>query len=254
MNNSELAHDYHSILTSIEILEKRWNNIDSLEAVWPSVYDLLNAFGCKNVCFYSRSLVGAKFETKPVIYHLTIGAEVEVAQIFLTEDDNSRFTTKLKKNRLSQFLSVSDLSASPFEGLKDQRLFLCYEKSESPNYVARHYYPNSFTGYTVFNTKKKSFFSEKIFRNVLFSLLASIHEKIDEFYALQNQKFIRLSARENDVLNLLTHGKTNSEIAEHLSISSYTVSSYVKVLGLKLRSTNRSSTVFRALSLGLVRI
>lgn len=64
-------------------------------------------------------------------------------------------------------------------------------------------------------------------------------------------KFIRLTNRESEVLELITFGKTNPEIGNILGISTSTVSGYVKQIFLKLDVSDRVSAALRARSFNL---
>jgi DNA-binding NarL/FixJ family response regulator len=59
---------------------------------------------------------------------------------------------------------------------------------------------------------------------------------------------VRLSAREEEVLVLLTRGYSNKEIAEHLSLSIDTVSTYLKSVYKKMHVRSRAEAVARYLS------
>jgi len=59
---------------------------------------------------------------------------------------------------------------------------------------------------------------------------------------------INLTIREMEVLELIFMGKTNPEIATILSISKHTVNSYTKTLFLKFGTTDRVSTVIKAMT------
>jgi len=60
---------------------------------------------------------------------------------------------------------------------------------------------------------------------------------------------INLTLREMEVLDLLTLGKNNPEIAIILNISKHTVNSYVKNLFMKFGTTDRVSTAVKAYQL-----
>jgi DNA-binding NarL/FixJ family response regulator len=62
-----------------------------------------------------------------------------------------------------------------------------------------------------------------------------------------------LSARELEVLNLITRGFTFDEISRLLSVSSHTVSTYVKRIYAKLEVGSKTEAVYEARKLGLVR-
>jgi len=61
-----------------------------------------------------------------------------------------------------------------------------------------------------------------------------------------------ISVRERDVLQLIRDGKTNSEIAQILYLSPFTVKSHVKHIFKKLNTTSRSQAVAVALVHGLI--
>jgi LuxR family maltose regulon positive regulatory protein len=61
-----------------------------------------------------------------------------------------------------------------------------------------------------------------------------------------------LSARERDVLALISQGYSNKRIARNLEISPETVKSHVKHIFLKLDVSTRTEAVFRAISLELL--
>ena len=61
-----------------------------------------------------------------------------------------------------------------------------------------------------------------------------------------------LSARETEVLRLLTEGASDSVIAERLFISRYTASNHVHAILTKLGVANRAAAVALAVRRGLV--
>lgn len=65
---------------------------------------------------------------------------------------------------------------------------------------------------------------------------------------------LRLSPRETEVLDLLSHGASTKEIAAALVISSNTVKTHINKIFKKLGATNRAEAVAKAVSAGLVNI
>jgi len=63
-----------------------------------------------------------------------------------------------------------------------------------------------------------------------------------------------LSPRERNILERISQGRSNKEIARELSIAPETVKSHVKNIFIKLAVDRRAQAVSRAQSLGLVRI
>ncbi|MEV0676160.1 response regulator transcription factor [Actinosynnema sp. NPDC050436] len=64
----------------------------------------------------------------------------------------------------------------------------------------------------------------------------------------------RITRRETDVLRLLVGGRTNSEMARHLSLTESTVKFHVQNLLRKLRLPNRASAVAYAYETGLINV
>jgi len=62
-----------------------------------------------------------------------------------------------------------------------------------------------------------------------------------------------LTARERDVLAMMSQGCSNKRIARALDISPETVKSHIKHIFLKLEVGTRTEAVFRAMSLKLLR-
>lgn len=69
---------------------------------------------------------------------------------------------------------------------------------------------------------------------------------------MADQSRLRLSDREQNVLNLLHRGMTNKEMAKEIDISPETVKIYVKSICDKMGTRNRTELIVRALELGLI--
>jgi DNA-binding NarL/FixJ family response regulator len=71
-------------------------------------------------------------------------------------------------------------------------------------------------------------------------------------YSAEEELFEELSPREGEVLQLLSQGFPNKQIAMELGISEHTVKFHISAIYAKLGVTNRTEAVRRALRLGLV--
>ena len=69
-----------------------------------------------------------------------------------------------------------------------------------------------------------------------------------------NPADLHLTPREFEVLEHLKRGQTNSNIAQALGISEYTVKAHLKAVFAKLSAANRSEAITRALGLGILSI
>jgi ATP/maltotriose-dependent transcriptional regulator MalT len=74
----------------------------------------------------------------------------------------------------------------------------------------------------------------------------------DHSAQLSSRSSDRLTARERDVLALISQGRSNKHIARALEISPEIVKSHVKRIFLKLAVSTRTEAVFRAVSLELL--
>jgi DNA-binding NarL/FixJ family response regulator len=63
--------------------------------------------------------------------------------------------------------------------------------------------------------------------------------------------FDELTAREREILELIAQGQTNSEIANHLSLSPKTISNYISNVILKVHATDRAKLMLMAIEAGL---
>jgi len=69
--------------------------------------------------------------------------------------------------------------------------------------------------------------------------------------AAPKQAFPTLSERERELLHLLAQGRSNAEIAGHLSLSHKTVANYVSTILSKLQVVDRAEAILRARQAGL---
>ncbi|NMG22919.1 response regulator transcription factor [Brasilonema bromeliae] len=70
---------------------------------------------------------------------------------------------------------------------------------------------------------------------------------------IQKPHIFDLTAREQEVLELLTHGLSNAEMGQHLHLSPRTVEKYVSSLLRKTETSNRAELVRFAITHGLVK-
>ena len=86
------------------------------------------------------------------------------------------------------------------------------------------------------------------------SLLSRRQELADEVSASQLQGRVSdaITARERDILVMISQGLSNKLVARHLKISPETVKSHIKRIFLKLGASTRTEAVCRAGSMGLI--
>ncbi|MDH5231904.1 MAG: helix-turn-helix transcriptional regulator, partial [Gammaproteobacteria bacterium] len=66
------------------------------------------------------------------------------------------------------------------------------------------------------------------------------------------QKYVKLSSREKEILQWLYHGLTNEEVAKQLHISSNTVKNHIHNILNKLGVNNRSQALVKAMNSGVI--
>jgi DNA-binding NarL/FixJ family response regulator len=71
------------------------------------------------------------------------------------------------------------------------------------------------------------------------------------FPAVPEDVFPALTDREREILQLIAQGKSNAEIARHLSLSVKTVQNYVSNIYSKLQVADRAEAIIRAREAGL---
>jgi len=84
------------------------------------------------------------------------------------------------------------------------------------------------------------------------SFVGSVLSRWDDRDAPPGSSVDTLTAREREVLAMISQGSSNKHIARVLEISPETVKSHVKHIFLKLAVSTRTEAVIRALSLGLL--
>jgi len=78
------------------------------------------------------------------------------------------------------------------------------------------------------------------------SLVAKVITALKSASCMDDTSVVRLSVREEQIVNLLLKGQTNKEIATQLEISEKTVKHYMTVLMQKLNARNRLEVVLAA--------
>lgn len=102
----------------------------------------------------------------------------------------------------------------------------------------------------------KSILGHEIIRAIksIFTSNADAAAQVSFGLGLHNdQARLRLSDREQAVINLLHLGMTNKEMAKEIGISPETVKIHIKSISDKIGTRNRTELIVRALELGLIR-
>lgn len=88
-------------------------------------------------------------------------------------------------------------------------------------------------------------------RRSMWNKLAFVNLKKFSFIDL-SARSIKLTARESTILNMLSTGNNNDEIAKELCLSVLTVKTHIKNLFKKLKVNNRTEAILVGMNLGLI--
>ncbi|MEW5822350.1 MAG: response regulator transcription factor [Cyanobacteriota bacterium] len=88
-------------------------------------------------------------------------------------------------------------------------------------------------------------------RRSMWNKLAFVNLKKFSFIDLSGRS-IKLTARESTILNMLSGGNNNDEIAKELCLSVLTVKTHIKNLFKKLKVNNRTEAILVGMNLGLI--
>ena len=111
--------------------------------------------------------------------------------------------------------------------------------------------PNSRNSYAFLLLKDNNKLNDIDFVKLIFERHESYHIKICTLIVRDQQKSIKLSEREREVILWIARGKSNQDIATILDISSGTVDTYIRRLYSKLGVNDRVSAVIESIGRGL---
>lgn len=111
--------------------------------------------------------------------------------------------------------------------------------------------PNSRNSYAFLLLKDNNKLNDINFVKLIFERHESYHTKICILIVRDQQKNIKLSEREREVILWIARGKSNQDIATILDISSGTVDTYIRRLYSKLGVNDRVSAVIESIGRGL---
>lgn len=111
--------------------------------------------------------------------------------------------------------------------------------------------PNSRNSYAFLLLKDNNKLNDINFVKLIFERHESYHTKICTLIVRDQQKNIKLSEREREVILWIARGKSNQDIATILDISSGTVDTYIRRLYSKLGVNDRVSAVIESIGRGL---
>ena len=149
------------------------------------------------------------------------------------------------------FSWLTDIIDAPTTPAEDQKALESYLKFNRDGLCIPLYGPHNSNGYIFIGTnKEKSEFGSEWPYQVI-ALVQLIHNRFRQVVEARKNP-VKLTPRELEVLELICLGKTNSEIAIILSISSNTVSGYVSRVFLKLGVSDRVSAAMRRQAMEIV--
>lgn len=177
------------------------------------------------------------------LYHLNL------PQVAIDEFERA-VTDRLPPCARSCFLNrtfswLTDIVHAPSTPNNDKRTLEGYLEQTKDGLCVPLYGPHNSNGYVFIGlTEERTAFSPEWPYQVL-TLLQLMHTRFRQI-AGKRQRLTMLTGREEEVLELISLGKTNSEIGDILGISANTVTGYVSQILLKLGVTNRIGAAMRS--------
>ena len=224
--------------TMLDIVEAE--NLQTLKA------KSLNVFCFKHAGYHHIPSIGSH-DYPNLNRNWTFGLPKDILNYF-NERNTKRDATmeycfhKARPYWLSQILENED-----FTNQAARKRINYFIKNLNDTIVIPLYGPFHKRGYAYLGFNQPREFYDDIFVWQIQGLIQAAHVK----YCLIQESFrtsVYLTNRENEVLELITFGKTNPEIGKILGISTSTVSGYVKQIFLKLDVSDRVSAALRAQS------
>lgn len=238
-NNSALSHD--GFLIMIDMINAA-NTINDLISNVPKV------MGAKVTSYHHFAAVGA-FDFDNLSKYYAYNIPKPISDFFDTNNTHKADPGIEATFFKGQFIWLSDLAFAPhvIETSHDKLISKAIELTGDGLCIPL-YGPNNRKGYMFIGFRRDKAEFDVIMPYQVQALAQRIHVR----YCLMLkdlQRQIRLTPREAEVLELISFGKTNSEIAKALKISPNTVAGYVKQVFLKLGTSDRVSAAMRAQSI-----
>lgn len=254
MNDLKSYEDYNSLTSRLENLDVNWSSIKTVIELCHSVSHLLSEFGCKDVIFLNRDMPLIGKDPLASFHCFFIEQEEPPLEAKLNEFDKVTLMKKIDVHYSAQPPSTSPITTFSKKGAISIDPFSGYLSENYDHCIARHFGSTNRISYTIFTSHNGEIVRPGLVSNSLYVVLGLIHSKLAEIHSRTKHQGVKVTPREEDVLRSLIKGQTNSEIACDLDISPHTINSYIKALGLKLGTKNRTATAMNAIALGLVEI
>lgn len=239
-----LGDNKKTSLTTEECLDI-FNILESSTTLGGLLVDATKKLGVKHSLYQHFTAVGAlDFNNVGKFHPFNIPKEIE--EFYLKDNKYDRDPVIVSAFAKGHFIWLSDSIHEPYVAKVKHENFIHYTlKSLGDGLCCPLYGPDNRKGYAFvgFGREKAEF--DPIMPYQIQSLVQLMHVRYClMMQALQRQ--IKLTARETEVLELISFGKTNPEIGLILGISPRTVEVHVRSVFRKLGTTDRVSTAMRA--------
>lgn len=253
MKKERLHESHDQIFKDVELSLAAIHEVKSVRELWSLVTQTLSRLPCQKALLYCPSF---SFEGHPKVSKIQLFqgcSSLLKTELTLCNEDALTLIQNIELNRSIQLGPAKPTPISLLKGVVGQELKDSLTNDFDEIYVTEYFGFNGYAGFTIFklDSEIEIEIDAGLCGLVLQAFFAAIHKKKASLVFDEIRQNVSISPRENDVLQLLAKGKSNAEIAENLEISKHTISSYVKVLSLKLNSKNRTVTALRAIALGL---
>lgn len=121
----------------------------------------------------------------------------------------------------------------------------------APCFASQVYGPRNNNGFFIFTLKPRVKVQISTLTSFAHIALNALHAKLTQFRLDEERRSKQLSKRENEVLQQVMKGKSNTQIAEVLKLSPFTVNGYIRSVCLKLECSDRITASLRAIAYGI---
>jgi DNA-binding CsgD family transcriptional regulator len=226
------------------------NTIESASTIGDLLTGAAKAIGIK-VSFYQHFTAVGAFDFNTYGNFHPFNAPEEILEFYSKNNKYDSDPVIVAAFAKGRFLWLSDAVHEPYvKEMRHERMIKWTLKKVGDGLCCPLYGPDNRKAYAFvgFGRDKAEF--DPIMPYQIQTLVQLMHVRYCMMIKSLQRK-VKLTPRESEVLELMSFGKTNAEIASVLEISKSTVNGYVKNVFLKLETTDRVSAAMRAQTLQL---
>lgn len=222
------------------------------ESLWQLAIDVFTERGFPVISYLHFPPLGAIDQGKIIL--VVHGAPQQMVQsyidekLFLTDPIPAIGINRTEPFYWNQIRELAHLSKDQEEIIRNR------EKRGNPDGIAiQAFGPNQRNGYFGFGFSEERNELGLIEIRDMQCICQLLHLRYCGFVQQHQPKVPRLSTREQEILEWVARGKSNSVIAEIMGLSTHTVDAYLRRIFLKLGATDRITATVKGIGNGLIR-